>query len=65
MSDAKQPSLFDLEEPIEPSQLETAIEDVGDRLDHWQAVLPEDEWQLLRETVDKLFRFTSPAKETP
>lgn len=56
MTPTRQPLLFD--EPAEPSQFEKALEVVHDMLDHWQAVLPEDEWARLAESVVLLFRLT-------
>lgn len=49
--------LFNLE-PVEPSRFEEALGDLGDRLDHWQEVLPAEEWTRLRESVETLFRMT-------
>ena len=53
-----QGSLFDLEAPEDPSRFEEAVREVGDMLDHWQEVLPDEEWVRLREQVETLFRFT-------
>ncbi len=53
-----QGSLFDLEAPEEPSRFEEAVGEVGDMLDRWQEVLPEEEWRRLWEQVDLLFGWT-------